>query len=97
MHCTNAYLCTGTDRLWRGQVLIASAYTFCAALQTALPVGPRSVVFADFPLVQDWRPTTSDWPPIPNEGPHLYASVHLRWAHLLLRLEWQARHLHSLT
>ena len=43
------------------QSLTASAYVFCAALQSALPAATHTTSIA-FPLVQDTRPITADWP-----------------------------------
>ena len=43
------------------QSMTASAYVFCAALQNALPAATHTTSIA-FPLVQDTRPITADWP-----------------------------------
>lgn len=43
------------------QAMTASAYVFCAALQNALPAATHTTSIA-FPLVQDTRPITADWP-----------------------------------
>lgn len=47
--------------LWGMQSMTASAYVFCAQLQTALPSATHSTSIS-FPLVQDTRPLTADWP-----------------------------------
>jgi len=60
------------------QVLQATAYVFCADLQSVPAGGAHSVSFIDFALVQDTRPATSDWPSIAPEGPHIYARIAIR-------------------
>ncbi len=61
------------------QVLQAMAYVFCADLQSVPQGGAHSVAFINFALVQDTRPTTSDWPTIAPEGPHIYARIAIRF------------------
>ena len=43
------------------QSMTASAYVFCSELQNALPAATHTTSI-DFPLVQDTRPITADWP-----------------------------------
>ncbi len=62
------------------QVLTATAYVFCADLQSVPAGGAHSVSFINFALVQDTRPATSDWPSIAPEGPHVYARIAIRRA-----------------
>lgn len=47
------------------QSMTASAYVFCPALQTALPEATHTTSIA-FPLVQDTRPISADWPALAN-------------------------------
>ena len=69
--------------LFLAQVLQATAYVFCADLQSVPQGGTHSVAFINFALVQDTRPTTSDWPSISPEGPHVYARIAIRSAAVL--------------
>lgn len=41
--------------------MTASAYVFCPDLQTVQPSAPHTTSIS-FPLVQDTRPITADWP-----------------------------------
>ncbi|BDA42482.1 probable extracellular serine proteinase at N-terminal half [Coccomyxa sp. Obi] len=63
------------------KVLQATAYVFCADLQSVPQGGAHSVAFINFALVQDTRPTTSDWPSIAPEGPNIYARIAVRFSH----------------
>lgn len=62
------------------QVITANAYVFCQALNGVPAAGAHSVTAMPFTLVQDVRPTTPDWPPLPNDGPHIYAVVAIQCA-----------------
>ncbi len=54
------------------QALTASAYSFCPELQGAVP-GAAHTTSVTFPLVQDWRPISGDWPAlIDNNGSWIY-------------------------
>lgn len=73
--------------MFAAQVLQATAYVFCADLQSVPPGGAHSVSFIDFALVQDTRPATSDWPSIAPEGPHIYARIAIRSPLISLKSE----------
>ncbi len=60
--------------------MTASAYVFCQALSGVPAGGAHSVTALSFTLVQDTRPTTADWPPAPDDGPHVYAVLAIRRA-----------------
>ncbi|KAK9835176.1 hypothetical protein WJX81_003674 [Elliptochloris bilobata] len=62
-------------------VITANAYVFCQALNGVPAGGAHSVTAMAFTLVQDTRPATPDWPPLPNDGPHIYAVVAIRFSH----------------
>ena len=54
------------------QAMAASAYSFCAELQSAVPAAAHTTSVT-FPLVQDWRPISGDWPAlIDNNGSWIY-------------------------
>ena len=65
------------------QVITANAYVFCQALNGVPAAGAHSVTGMPFTLVQDVRPATPDWPPLPDDGPHIYAVVAIRCASCL--------------
>ncbi len=69
------------DSLAAMQALLATAYVFCAALQSAQQGGAHTITYAQFALVQDTRPRTADWPPL-QEGYHIYAVLAIRCATL---------------
>ena len=58
--------------------MTASAYVFCAGLQTALPAATHSTSIA-FPLVQDTRPITADWPALADtNGSWIYFDAQIQ-------------------
>ena len=60
--------------------MTASAYVFCAALQTALPTATHSTSIT-FPLVQDTRPITADWPALADtNGTWIYFDAQIQYA-----------------
>ncbi|KAL3162994.1 hypothetical protein ABBQ32_009426 [Trebouxia sp. C0010 RCD-2024] len=61
--------------------MTASAYVFCPALQTALPEATHTTSIA-FPLVQDTRPITADWPALANtNGTWVYFDAQIQFSH----------------
>lgn len=60
------------------QAFIATAYVFCAILQSIPPAGRHSIVYAQYLVVQDTRPTDANWPAIASEGNHIYAEIAIR-------------------
>lgn len=62
--------------------MTASAYVFCSGLQNALPAATHSTSIA-FPLVQDVRPITADWPALADtNGTWIYFVAQIQYAHL---------------
>lgn len=60
------------------QSMTASAYVFCAQLQTALPSATHSTSIT-FPLVQDTRPITADWPALADtNGSWIYFDAQIQ-------------------
>lgn len=61
--------------------MTASAYVFCAALQNALPAAVHSTS-TSFPLVQDVRPITADWPALTDtNGTWIYFDAQIQYAY----------------
>lgn len=59
--------------------MTASAYVFCSELQTALPAATHTTSI-DFPLVQDTRPITADWPALADtNGSWVYFDAQIQW------------------
>ena len=56
------------------QTMVAQAYVFCAALQSQEPTGTHSVSVS-FPVVQETRPTTADWPAQTDSGTFVYITA----------------------
>ncbi|KAK9865466.1 hypothetical protein WJX84_003473 [Apatococcus fuscideae] len=71
------------------KVFLATAYVFCADLQSIPQNSAHSVVYMEFTLVQDSRPTTADWPAM-VEGPHVYVSIAVRFSHPVAILDQSA-------
>ena len=61
-------------RIYYMQVLTATAYVFCAALQSVTPTSSHSIS-VNYTVVQDSRPTTSDWPPVAPTGFKAYVTA----------------------
>ncbi|CAK0762638.1 hypothetical protein CVIRNUC_002977 [Coccomyxa viridis] len=59
----------------------ATAYVFCAALQSVPAAGTHSIVFVQFQTVQDTKPTGLDWPAEPGDGSYIYAKIAIRFSH----------------
>lgn len=74
------------------QVITANAYVFCQALNGVPAAGAHSVTAMPFTLVQDVRPATPDWPPMPSDGPHIYAVVAIRCARRLRQMHAHELH-----
>ena len=74
------------------QVITANAYVFCQALNGVPAAGAHSVTAMPFTLVQDVRPANPDWPPLPSDGPHIYAVVTIRCASRLRHMRTHERH-----
>ncbi len=54
------------------QAMTASTYSFCPELQSAAPAAAHTTSVT-FPLLQDWRPISGDWPAlIDNNGSWIY-------------------------
>ena len=65
---------------------MASAYAFCAALGPVLPEASHSTSVA-FPLVQDTRPISADWPALAvSSGSWIYFVAQIQYALKLLPL-----------
>ena len=58
----------------RMQTMSAKAYVFCAALQSQTPTATHSVSIT-FPVVQELRPTTTDWPAQTDSGTFIYITA----------------------
>lgn len=56
------------------QTLAAKAYVFCAELQSQVPTAPHSVSVS-FPVVQETRPSTADWPAQTDAGTFMYITA----------------------
>lgn len=67
-----------TDAAGGVQSMTASAYVFCAGLQNALPAATHSTSIS-FPLVQDTRPITADWPALADtNGSWIYFDAQIQ-------------------
>ena len=64
--------------LYALQAFTATAYVFCAALQSVPAAGTHSIVFVQFQTVQDTKPTGLDWPAEPGDGSYIYAKIAIR-------------------
>ncbi|KAK9817300.1 hypothetical protein WJX72_012366 [[Myrmecia] bisecta] len=63
------------------KVIGSTAYVFCSALQTVPQTSVHSVSAINFAVVQDTRPTTSDWPPMADVESYVYATILLGFSH----------------
>lgn len=60
--------------------MTASAYVFCTRMQDALPAATHSTAIT-FPLVQDVRPITADWPALADtNGSWIYFDAQIQYA-----------------
>lgn len=75
----NSLLLHANQGCANAQAFMATAYVFCAALQSVPAAARHSITFVRFALVQDTRPATSDWPATPSEGTHVYATIAVRY------------------
>ena len=66
-----------TPACHRVQTLVANAYVFCAALQSQTPTAPHSISIT-FPVVQELRPSTVDWPAQADSGTFVYITTLVR-------------------
>jgi hypothetical protein len=72
------------------QALTASAYSFCPELQSAVPAAAHTTSVT-FPLVQDWRPISGDWPAlIENNGSWIYFVAQIQSVSLQPKLPFDA-------
>ncbi|DBB18863.1 TPA: hypothetical protein ACH3X3_000450 [Trebouxia sp. C0006] len=68
------------------KAITASAYSFCPELQSAVPAATHTTSVT-FPLVQDWRPISGDWPAlIDNNGSWIYFVAQIQFSHPVAEL-----------
>ena len=72
------------------QAMTASAYSFCPELQSAVPAATHTTSVT-FPLVQDWRPISGDWPAlIDNNGSWIYFVAQIQSVSLRSKMPFDA-------